>query len=934
MDRLVRIGVTYEKTSSHTQYHHIQQRCQTFLETVSPNVDDIVEMDSYFVLCEYLAYVSRKAKNFEGAFSAYQYTAHSVHEKIKAPTCSYYHAAHAASAKLAIGSLQMDKMVTEEKMIDICTRLSEITTCLNLVSTASKDLTTLDDHTDAALTSLCKAMDGFRQSSKRLFEMVTEKTKQSLLEKKNDPFKTPPRLGEITTPTDFGPWNANVAQIIVVLQHCSETLPANLNLVKKKAVTQGKRGTTQNDIMISFIDIMVLLTRMHFNINNEDTHSQAYEYLSTAEQLCADIKFPEGYRWLSVSYYNLGATMIKAELFSSAVYPLRKSCSLLEKDTERINTDEGKLQICKRYEILGTCCQKNERYSEAIRAYRMALQRAPISTIEKFISQASNTAVSTIIETDPLIPKLIDRFLRASIIDPDQSEIQFACEFLDLSTLSVVQQCIIYECELRVWNVLSLKMDLVKFQMMIIEKLLECYDSEHFPVRRARVLLAQVRVERSRNSEKCTRTAMTCAQEAIQLLKVQNYGCDTNLLKYRVHYLGLASSWVAICARELNENEPNTFFTTLQQWGILLKRITPLYNSGGSSKADIQHVYESVDDLDQFYDHVRMLVDLFGVTGQHVYQINALRMLLKLNNGLRDVSVDHISESIIISSTIGKIYCDLGYTGKAAIEFKQAQNAINTRPCNKASELIYRVNYAYYLTQIGDYDTSKEVFDSTKFTWECSQTNQSEKNELATAKAYTSRCMLLADVYTTKALLLAQTDTIDSAIVCCTSALQLLNKCVKVVQKTNQGRQEKKQQSSELENPFMPAPPTPVKEEAEKIVFRESQWVMAQKIGSSLTTLASLHMKKGSWNEAKYFVKQGPLLAEKVNSNALFFNSYLCASDFYLRCGDYSQSQDHVEKALLYQLEVRTLFLYHIFFFSLKLYGLDRNDFMNKRRLA
>lgn len=907
MDRLVRIGVTYEKTSSHTQYKHIQQRCQQFLETVSPNVGDIAEMDSYFVLCEYLAYASRKAKNYEGALSAYQYIACSVHEEIQSPTCSYYYAAHAASAKLAIGSLQMDKMVSEEKLMNICTMLSDITSCLSLVFTALKDSPpSLDDHIDSALSSLCKAMDGFRQSSKRLYEMVTEKTKQCLIENKNNPLKTPPRRGEITNPTDFGPWNANVSQIIAVLQQCSETLPANLNLVKKKTVTQGKRGTTQSDIMISFIDIMVLLTRMHFNIHDEDTHNQAYEYLSTAEQLCAEIKFPEGYRWLSVSYYNLGATMIKAELFSSAVYPLRKSCSLLEKDTERINTDEGKLQICKRYEVLGTCCQKNERFSEAIRAYRMALQRAPISAIEKFISQASTTAVSAIAEANPLIFKLLDRFLRASIIDPDQSEIQFGCEFLDLSTLSVVQQCIIYECELRVWNVLALKMDLIKFQMMIIEKLLECYDSENFPVRRARVLLTQVRVERSRNSESGTRTAMACAQEAIQLLKVQNYGCDTNLLKYRVHYLGLASSWVAICARELNEAAQYSFFTTMQQWGILLKRITPIYNSGGSSKADILHVYDSVDDLDHFYDHVKVLVDLFGVTGQYVYQINALRMLLKLNNGLRDVSVDHVSESIMISSTIGKIYCDLGYTGKASVEFKQAQNAITNRACNKASEILYRINYAYYLTQIGDYDTSKEIFDSTKLTWECNQTSQNHKNELATAKAYTDRCMLLADVYTTKALLLAQTETIDSAIICYTNALKLLNKCLKVVQKTNQGRQEMKQQSGELDNPFMPTPPpSQAKEEAERIVFRESQWILAQKIASSLTTLASLHMKKGAWNEAKYFVKQGPLLAEKVNSNALYFNSYLCASEFHLRCGNYSQSQDDIEKALAYQLEGR-----------------------------
>ncbi len=238
--------------------------------------------------------------------------------------------------------------------------------------------------------------------------------------------------------------------------------------------------------MISYIDIMVLLSKINFNVNKEETHHQAYDYLLTAEQLCADVKFTEGYRWLSVSYYNLGATMIKTELFSSAVYPLRKSCALLEKDTERINTDEGKLQICKRYEILGTCCQKNQRYEEAIKAYRMALQRAPISSIEKFVSQASTTAVSTTIENDPLIPKLIDRFLRASIIDPDQFEVRFASELMDLSTISLIQQCIIYECELRVWNALSVKMNLFKYQMLIIEKLLELYNSQNFPIRRAR----------------------------------------------------------------------------------------------------------------------------------------------------------------------------------------------------------------------------------------------------------------------------------------------------------------------------------------------------------------------------------------------------------------------------------------------------------------
>lgn len=231
---------------------------------------------------------------------------------------------------------------------------------------------------------------------------------------------------------------------------------------------------------------MVLLARMNFNIADDNTHHQAYEYLSSAEQMCTQVNFPAGYRWLSGSYYNLGATMIKTELFSSAMYPLRKSCSLLEKDTERINTNEGRLQLCKRYEILGTCCQKNERYEDAIKAYRFALKRVPHYVVEKFTSRADNTAVSTIIETDPLVPKLIDRFLRSSIIDPAQSEIRFASQVMELFTLTPIQQGIIYECELKVWNFLALKMNVTKFQLSIIHKLLEIYNGHDYPIRRAR----------------------------------------------------------------------------------------------------------------------------------------------------------------------------------------------------------------------------------------------------------------------------------------------------------------------------------------------------------------------------------------------------------------------------------------------------------------
>jgi tetratricopeptide (TPR) repeat protein len=369
---------------------------------------------------------------------------------------------------------------------DISTTLNESISCLRIVSASLESTPPRDEHSEQALYNLCKSIDGFRQSSKRLYEFISEKTKKSLIAEKNEPTRTPPRMEQIVTPSDFGQWNSIVAYLNDALLQCSETLPINLTLVTAAQKRPQKRSTTQHDILISFIDIIILLARIQFNLDEESTYLQAYEYLSTAEQMCAEKKFNEGYRWLSGSYYNLGTAMIKAELYKNAIYPLRKSSSLLEKDPERANSDEGKLQLCKRYEILGICCQKNKHFDDAIKAYRLALKRIPTSAIEKFTSRSETTAVSTMVEQDALIPKLMDRFLRASVIDPYQEQINFANEYVNLAALNPIRQGFLYECELKIWNELALKMSLSKYQLFIVDKLLQLYDKDNYPIRRAR----------------------------------------------------------------------------------------------------------------------------------------------------------------------------------------------------------------------------------------------------------------------------------------------------------------------------------------------------------------------------------------------------------------------------------------------------------------
>ncbi|KAI9473967.1 MAG: hypothetical protein EXX96DRAFT_488262 [Benjaminiella poitrasii] len=383
--------------------------------------------------------------------------------------CGLYYAAYAANAKLALGSIQMDKIVLDDTYADISTTLNESISCLRLLS-PTLEPHIQDQHNEQALLNLCKSIDNFRSSAKRLYELISEKKKQ----------------GNRTPPPDLAKWDEIVVYLNSLLQQCGETLPTALNLAfRHKAI---KRVMTTTEVMVAFIDIMVLLARMQFNLNDDMSYQQSYDYLSTAEQLCAEKKFFRGYRYLSGSYYNIGTALIKTNdtLYRHAVYPLRKACSLLEKDSERAQSDEGRLQLCKRYEILGVCCHKNKQFEDSVKAYRLALKRLPVSTVDKFIRGYEMVAVSRMMTREPLLSKLMDRYLRASVSEPEVTDIHFASEFVQMAGLSAIQQSFVYECELKIWYRLSFKMDVSRFQLFIVNRLLQVYDAVNYPIRRAR----------------------------------------------------------------------------------------------------------------------------------------------------------------------------------------------------------------------------------------------------------------------------------------------------------------------------------------------------------------------------------------------------------------------------------------------------------------
>ncbi|KAI9244467.1 hypothetical protein BDA99DRAFT_448436 [Phascolomyces articulosus] len=399
--------------------------------------------------------------------------------------CTYYHAAYAATAKLSLGSVQLDKLVLANTYTDMTTTLTEINRCLSVVHSAEENYKQPNEFTEQALNSLLKSITMFRQSCARYYEFTERKLKKKQGSNTSTPTSTP--NGRSLSKADEMEWYECIPSIISALQHTSEVLPSTMRIMKRKPWRgKPKQMASLNEVMSAFVETMVLVARMRFDIDDEDSYDNVYEDLSTAEDLCVFNGFSNGYRWISNAYYKVGVTMHNAEMFAAAVYPLRKACSLLEKDDSRASNDSGRLQLCKRYEVLGTCCQKDKRFEDAMKAFKLALKRLPLSSIESFVKEADSLAIYTLMKRQPLIPKLIERYLRATITDESDIEISFASEIMDLRLLESNQKSIIYECELRAMYMLSPSFDCTRHQSAILHTLLRHYTSEIYPIRRAR----------------------------------------------------------------------------------------------------------------------------------------------------------------------------------------------------------------------------------------------------------------------------------------------------------------------------------------------------------------------------------------------------------------------------------------------------------------
>ncbi|KAI9484691.1 hypothetical protein BDB00DRAFT_774421, partial [Zychaea mexicana] len=137
--------------------------------------------------------------------------------------------------------------------------------------------------------------------------------------------------------------------------------------------------------------------------------------------------------------------------------------------------------------------------------------------------------------------------------------------------------------------------------------------------------------------------------------------------------------------------------------------------------------------------------------------------------------------------------------------------------------------------------------------------------------------------------------SVDQSIQDCTTALRILNFCSRTVQQDMAAKSRKTSPPSE--DPFTdnntPKMAVKARDEsaiASSISFRESEWSIAQKMASCLLQLTELHLVRGSWRDAQYYLEKGQELGERLHSQIMKFKFLVAFSDYNLRCGSPNSS--------------------------------------------
>ncbi|CAJ0745885.1 17314_t:CDS:10 [Entrophospora sp. SA101] len=357
-------------------------------------------------------------------------------------------------------------------------------------------------------------------------------------------------------------------------------------------------------------------------------------------------------------------------------------------------------------------------------AFQNSLRSLPRKEFIRFSNLTSSQSILTTSQQLPTISKLIEHHMMVfrncthefipiyEIISEDNIELAGLTEFELQLLMKIFDQ-----------NVTIIKAEkIIKAGNVLINKLLVWYQQEKFPLRRARILIEKSKMAGYTETNE-VQFRLELIQDAINLLGVKYLAEDSNLQHFRNYYLAIAHSWAGILKLISGQSFTQEFKFALTLWKEILN--------------EIDDAKKNIDDTERFYVHLQMLADFFGVSNQHIYHIMTLKIMLRLNNGIRHSTIKTHS----------------GYLFRVLI-----------RVCIDEAKLTWMLGYSYYLCIIG---------------------NLNERSLAKNPKNRKIEQLLLADAFLTRSYISICLGFLEDAILNCKQAIRILNRMIRHINAIN-----------------------------------------------------------------------------------------------------------------------------------------------------
>jgi separase len=218
---------------------------------------------------------------------------------------------------------------------------------------------------------------------------------------------------------------------------------------------------------------------------------------------------------------------------------------------------------------------------------------------------------------------------------------------------------------------------------ILMERLMELYVPEKYPVRRLRLLLSLLQLSQTLTVDI---SVQSLSSDVSQTCLVELDGSeDEGLAKFHPHLKAFCNLKIA-----LQEATPPV---------SILRECFTTWESIVITATSWQVFIDRVDDLDNWLSDVKASVEFLNVRGEEYLALPVLHLLVKIGELQRSSDPSDLLTSLC---ALGLQFLRLGYTGKAGLSFAKSEALAACQTVSTEARLRWHIAYAEYLARIGN----------------------------------------------------------------------------------------------------------------------------------------------------------------------------------------------------------------------------------------